>query len=81
LIYWEINYLYLNANSMEQLSELAKAGEVGVSIVLVIAIVVIVRDVLKMIKNHMEHNTEALNRQSVKMEEFIDVIKEAMIQK
>ena len=42
---------------MSELSQLANAGLAGVSIALIIALVIIVKAVLKLIGNHMNHNT------------------------
>lgn len=59
---------------MEQLSNLANAGLAGVSIALIIALVIIVRQVLRLIGNHMNHLTESNTRLAEKIEQLMNHI-------
>ena len=63
---------------MENLSELANAGIAWVAIACIIALVIVVKAVLKITGNHISHNTEALERNSNKIDEFIDTVKDIL---
>lgn len=53
-------FLMGNFTNNMDITTLAQYGTTGVAIALVIALVVIVKEVLKIIGNHMNHNTSAL---------------------
>ena len=61
-----------------ELSNLANAGLAGVSIALIIALVIIVKQVLKLVGNHIQHNTESNQRLADKIGEFIDTVKDRL---
>lgn len=63
---------------MEELSILAEAGLTGVAIALIIALVIIVRAVLKMVGNHMTHNTESNEKLANRIGDLIDIVKDKL---
>ena len=56
------------------LTSLASYGLSGVSIALIIALVIIVKEVLKLVRNHMSHSIRANTRLADKIEQLIDMI-------
>ena len=61
---------------MEAILKLAEFGIAGVAIALVIAIIIIVKSVLKLVGNHMSHNTEANTKLAESIRDFMRMVKD-----
>lgn len=63
---------------MGELSNLANAGLAGVAIFAIGAIVIIVNRVLKLIGNHMEHNTKSNTELAAAIREMIRTVEKSI---
>lgn len=68
----------LETMSIDSIKTLAEAGMAGISLALIVALVVIVKSVLKMVQNHLAHNTASTERLANKIEQFIDIVKDKL---
>ncbi len=59
---------------MDGMEVLAEYGSTGIAIALVILLWLIVRKVLKLISNHIKHNTKALTKLSESIERLSNTI-------